>query len=344
MKVGIIGATGIVGQRFIDLLHDHPFFKLTEIIASENSAGKRFSEACRYQVKQFPEKISSMEVKSIKDDLDCELIFSAIPSKAAKRTEELLAERGYIVASNASAHRMDRDVPLVISEVNPEHLALIESQKKRRKSDGFIITNPNCATIQLVLALKPVHDAFTVKKVYVVSMQAVSGAGYPGVASLDIIDNIIPYIKNEEEKVETEPLKILGEFEGDHIENADIRISASCNRVDVMEGHLECVTVQLREKPDIESFKNAIKNFRGLPQRLNLPSAPKKPLILMEEEERPQPRLDRDKERGMACSVGRVREDPILDFKFIVLGHNTIRGAAGASILNAELLYRKKEI
>lgn len=338
MKVGVIGATGMVGQVFICLLHNHPFFELTEVAATDRSAGKPLSEACRY-TSSLPSKTASLEVKHIKEELDCDLVFSAVPSNVAGKIEDSLAEKGMVVASNAGAHRMDRDVPLVIPEVNPEHLALIEIQKKRR--DGYIITNPNCSTIQLVLALKPIHEAFTIKKVHVVTMQALSGAGYPGVASLDIIDNVLPYIENEEEKLETEPLKLLGKIENDCIAYEEMKISASCNRVNVSDGHLESVAVELEEGPDLETVKETMRKFKGVPQKLSLPSAPEHPLHVLEDPTRPQPRLDRNREKGMACTIGRVREDSVLDFKFLVLGHNTIRGAAGASILNAELLHAK---
>lgn len=344
MKVGVIGATGIVGQRFVHMLQSHPFFELAEIVASETSAGMRFSEACRYKIGPIPQNVAEKEIKSIGQSLDCELVFSALPSSVAGKVEGDLARKGLVVASNASSHRMDEDVPLVIPEVNPEHLRLIEIQKQRRKTDGFIVTNPNCTTIQLVLALKPLHDAFILEKVNVVSMQALSGAGYSGVDSLDIADNVIPFIKGEEEKVEKETLKLLGTLQGSSVINADISVSASCNRVNVNNGHLECVSVKFKEKTDVESVREVMRNFRGFPQELKLPSAPKNPLVVMEEYDRPQPRLDKNVEGGMACVIGRIREDAILDFKFLVLGHNTIRGAAGASILNAELLHAQKYI
>jgi len=344
LKVGVIGATGMVGQRFVQLLHDHPLFELTEVVASEASAGINFSKACRHSTGILPHEVEGMEVKTVKDELDCELAFSALPSSIAEKVEEDLARKGLIVASNASSHRMDDDVPLIIPEVNPEHLQLVDIQKRGRKTDGFIVTNPNCTTIQMVLALKPLHNAFTLEKVSVVSMQALSGAGFSAVASIDIADNIIPFIKGEEEKVEKETLKLLGNLKENKVVNADISVSASCNRVNVSDGHMECISVQFKEKTDVESVKEIMKNFRGLPQKLNLPSAPRYPLIVMEKEDRPQPRLDRNMDGGMACTVGRIREDTVLDIKFLVLGHNTIRGAAGASILNAELLHAQKYV
>lgn len=340
MKVGVIGATGTVGQRFVQLLQNHPVFDLTEVVASERSAGKTLSEACQHKIGSMPESAAAMEVKRIGEDMDCELVFSALPPDVAGNVEKDLARKGLAVASNASCHRMDADVPLVIPEVNPEHLQLVKEQK----TDGFIVTNPNCTTIQLVLALKPLHDAFTLENVNVVSMQALSGAGYPGVASIDIIDNVLPFIRKEEKRVEEEPLKLLGTLQGNRIVNADIAISASCNRVNVSDGHLECVSITLKEKASVDSIKDALRSFQALPQELSLPSAPKRPVVVMEEDDRPQPKLDRNIEKGMACVVGRVREDAVLGFKFLVLGHNTIRGAAGASILNAELLHAQKYI
>lgn len=344
MKVGVIGATGIVGQRFVHLLEEHPFFELNELVASSRSEGKKYSNAVNHLVKPIPEKFANMEVKTYDQDLDCDLVFSALPSGAAKKIEGDLAERGFVVASNASYHRMDEDVPLVIPEVNPEHLDLIDIQRDDRDTDGYIVTNPNCSTIQLAIALKPLHERYTVKGINVVTMQAVSGSGYPGVASLDITDNILPYIGGEEEKLEEEPLKLFGDVNNRKIDEEDIKVSASCNRVNVVDSHLENVSVSLEEEVGLKELKNTMSEFKGLPQELNLPTAPSDPIVVMEEPDRPQPRLDRNKENSMATVVGRVREDPIMDFKFLVLGHNTIRGAAGASVLNAELLYKKELI
>lgn len=344
MKVGVIGATGIVGQRFVHLLEEHPFFELNELVASSRSEGKKYSNAVNHLVKPIPEKFANMEVKTYDQDLDCDLVFSALPSGAAKKIEGDLAERGFVVASNASYHRMDEDVPLVIPEVNPEHLDLIDIQRDNRDTDGYIVTNPNCSTIQLAIALKPLHETYTVKGINVVTMQAVSGSGYPGVASLDITDNILPYIGGEEEKLKEEPLKLFGDVNNRKIDEEDIKVSASCNRVNVVDSHLENVSVSLEEEVGLKELKNTMSEFKGLPQELNLPTAPSDPIVVMEEPDRPQPRLDRNKENSMATVVGRVREDPIMDFKFLVLGHNTIRGAAGASVLNAELLYKKELI
>lgn len=344
MKVGVLGATGMVGQRFVQLLHAHPFFELTEVVASEASADMPFSQACRHTIGSIPPAAADLHVKSLEDDLDCDLVFSALLSTVAGKVEEDLAKKGYIVASNASSHRMEDDVPLVIPEANPEHLQLIDVQRQGRHTDGFIVTNPNCTTIQLALALKPLHDAFTVEKVNVVSMQALSGAGFSGVAAVDIADNVIPFIEGEEEKVEKETVKLLGILQDDRVVNANFAVSASCNRVNVSDGHLQCVSVQCKEKTDVTSVKAVMEQFTGLPQQLNLPSAPRRPMVVMENEDRPQPRPDRNIGGGMACAIGRIREDSVLDFKFLVLGHNTIRGAAGASILNAELLHAKNMV
>lgn len=343
IKVGILGATGAVGQRFVELLAEHPWFEITALAASEASAGKRYAEACTWRLSaEMPPAVRDMEVLPIEPGFEADIVFSALPSDVAGPVEEAFAAAGYIVCSNASAHRMDPDVPLLIPEVNPQHLSLIPYQQCNRGWEkGYIVTNPNCSTIHLVLALKPLHDAFGLRRVVVTTMQALSGAGYPGVPSLDIVDNVIPYIRGEERKIETEPLKLLGEFDGQGIRFADIPISAAANRVATLDGHLEAVFVELERKPDGEAFTEALRQFRGEPQELNLPSAPRHPVVVRSEPDRPQPRLDRMVEHGMASVVGRIRPDPVFDFKFVVLGHNTVRGAAGASILNAELLVAK---
>ncbi len=346
IKVAVLGATGMVGQRFIQLLENHPFFELTELAASERSAGKKYSEAAKWYLEgNIPESIKDMEVKAIDPEkLKADIVFSALPSGVAKEVEPKFAEAGFIVCSNASAYRMGEDIPLLIPEVNPEHIDMIEVQQDRRGWDGAIITNPNCSTIMITLPFKPIYDSFGISRVFVSTMQALSGAGYNGVPSMAIVDNLIPFIKGEEDKVETEALKILGKFNGSEIEFADFKISAHCNRVAVLDGHTETVSLETEEKADVEEIKEALRSFRGEPQKLNLPTAPEEPVIVREEQDRPQPRLDRDAYRGMAVTVGRVREDPVLDVKFVVLGHNTIRGAAGASVLNAELLVNKKKV
>ncbi len=340
IKVGILGATGTVGQRFVQLLESHPWFEVTELAASEQSAGKAYEEAVsgRWKISgNIPEYAKKMKVKECKPNLDCKIVFSALDANVAGDIEKEFAKNGYIVSSNSRNHRMESDVPLIIPEVNADHLALIEQQRKNRKWKGFIITNPNCSTIHMVLALKPLQEKFGIDKVMVTTMQAVSGAGYPGVASLDIIDNVVPYIGGEEEKMQTETLKLLGNYSAGKIKMAGIAISASCNRVNVNDGHLEAVSVKLSKAATEQQVKDAFRNFNPL-KSLDLPSSPKNPIVVMEEPDRPQPKLDRNLENGMASVVGRIRKCSILDYKFMVLGHNTIRGAAGAAILNAELL------
>ena len=341
VRVGILGATGAVGQRFIQLLADHPWFEITALAASDRSVGKRYAEAVHWVLDTpIPAALrDEVVVEATPGALRerCQVVFSALPASVAREVEPLFAAAGIPVFSNASAFRMDDDVPLVIPEVNPEHLALVNVQRERRGWRGFIVTNPNCSTIHLVCALKPLHDAFRVEQVMVTTMQAVSGAGYPGVASLDIMDNLIPYIPREEQKIESEPLKLLGTLVDDTIHFARITISAAVHRVPVIDGHTEAVAVKLGVSATLDDVRAALADFRGLPQRLGLPTAPEPAIILREEPDRPQPRLDRNAGRGMATTIGRLRPDPILDYKFVVLGHNTIRGAAGASILNAEM-------
>ncbi len=343
IKCGVLGATGAVGQRFIQLLANHPWFEVVVVAASDNSVGKTYGEAARWYVSpDMPPAVRNLLVEPVEPGLDCELIFSALPTEAAGPTELAFAAAGYVVSTNASSHRMAPDVPLLIPEVNADHLPLIAIQwKKRGWERGFIVANPNCSTIHMTLALKPLHDAFGLRKVVVTTMQAVSGAGYPGVPSLDIIDNVIPYIGGEEPKMETEPLKILGRVADGAMQLADFRISATCNRVGVRDGHLEAVIVELERKPSLEEFTEALATFQGEPQVLRLPSAPAWPIIVRKEANRPQPMLDRDVQAGMASVVGRLRPDAVLDYKFTVLGHNTLRGAAGGAILNAELLVAK---
>lgn len=344
-KVALLGATGMVGQRFVERLQGHPWFEIAVLAASERSAGKKYREACDWIMDSvMPPEIGEMtvalsDVKAVEKAGDIDFVFSALPADIAKSAEEQFAAK-YPVISKASSHRMESDVPLLIPEVNPEHLALIPIQKKNRGWEGFISTDPNCSTIQLVISLKPLMK-FGLKKVVVSTMQALSGAGYPGVASLDIIDNVVPFIKNEEEKLESETMKLLGTLKGNKVQDANITLSASCNRVDVKDGHLEAVFVELEDKPSVEEVVKAFENFRGEPQKLKLPTAPEKPIIVRKEPNRPQPRYDRDAGKGMSIVVGRVRSDPILTAKYLCLGHNTIRGAAGAGILSAELLAQK---
>jgi aspartate-semialdehyde dehydrogenase len=333
IKVGVLGATGMVGQRFIESLINHPWFELSALIASDRSSGKRYGEVMKAGIDtDFPEEIREMEVLPIDSSIDAELLFSALPADIARDVEPKFAKEGFAVASNASAYRMEEDVPLVIPEVNPDHLALIDEQKKNHGWGGFIVTNPNCSTITLALTLKPL-ECFDILDVKVATMQAVSGAGYDGVPSMAILDNIIPYIPNEEEKVEEETPKILGRYDG-RVKNANFSVSASCHRVPVLDGHTEAVWVEMGSNPSIEDVKDAFIHFKT---EINTPTAPDKPIIVREELNRPQPRLDRDTGRGMTVSVGRIREG----IKYIAMGHNTIRGAAGASVLNAELLVRE---
>ncbi len=342
IPVGILGATGIVGQRYIRLLSNHPWFQITELAASEKSAGKSYKEAVKGKWKlsyEMPKEIEEIKVKECVPNLNCKIVFSALDASIAGPIEEEFAREGYIVISNARNHRLDEDVPLLIPEINLDSLALIEVQKKRRGFKGFIITHPNCSTTHLCLALKPVHDKFKLKRVMVVTMQALSGAGYPGVASLDIVDNIIPYIALEEEKIEKESLKILGKLEGDRIKMADIKVSASCNRVFVSDGHMEVVSIETEEKPEIDELKGCLEDFDPL-RKLNLPSYAK-PVVVRNEEDRPQPKLDRDIGNGMTSVVGRIRKCNILDYKFVLLGNNTIRGGAGGAILIGEFLKAK---
>ncbi|MFQ5814794.1 MAG: aspartate-semialdehyde dehydrogenase [Anaerolineae bacterium] len=339
IKVGILGATGMVGQRFVQLLADHPWFEIAALAASERSVGIPYGEACHWVVSgDMPAVVKEMVIQECEPDLDCRLVFSALPAKVAGPVEEEFAAAGYAVSSNARNHRPDPDVPLLVPEVNPDHLALIEIQQRRRGWKGFIVTNPNCSTAQLVLALKPLWDRFGITALSVVTMQALSGAGYPGVPSLDILDNVIPYIAGEEGKLEREPLKLLGRLEGEAVREAEMIISAQCHRVATREGHLEAVSVKLGREAGREEVVEALRGFRGPLQDLGLPSAPAHPIVVREEVDRPQPRLDRDEGEGMSVVVGRVRGCPLLDYKFVLLGHNTIRGAAGAAILNAELL------
>ena len=344
IKIGILGATGAVGQRFAQLLADHPWFEAGVLTASDRSAGKRYADACKWLLRGgMPPALADMvlvptEAAAIPGDV--RLLFSALPSGNAGAVEEELAAAGFAVCSNAASHRMDPDVPLLIPDVNPEHTALIAVQQARRGwKNGFIVTNPNCTTTHLVCALKPLHDAFGLAAVNVVSMQAISGAGYPGVSAMDILDNVIPYIGGEEEKVEIEPRKLLGTLTDDGIALADFLVSAQCNRVAVRNGHTEAVSVKLKRPAGQAKVAAAFTSYRGEPQRLGLPSAPNPAIILHTEVDRPQPRLDRLAGNGMATCVGRLRPDPLFDYKFIVLGHNTIRGAAGGALLNGELLH-----
>ena len=344
-KVAILGATGAVGQRFIQLLQGHPWFKVEVLAASVRSAGKKYQDACNWTMQSdLPREIAEMDVvnsdvESVEKAGNVDFVFSALPGGLAGPVESEFAAL-YPVFSKASAHRMDSDVPLMIPEVNTEHVALIQVQRKARGWKGFLSTDPNCSTIQLAITLKPLMR-FGLSQVVVSTMQALSGAGYPGVPSLDIIDNVVPFISGEEDKMESEPQKILGSFNGNRICPADFVLSSSCHRVHVIDGHLESVFVKLDDNPSLEEIEEAFIQFSGEPQKLNLPSAPEKPIVVRKEPNRPQPRYDRNEGKGMSVVVGRIREDPIMTAKYICLGHNTIRGAAGAGILSAELMVTK---
>lgn len=341
IPVAILGATGSVGQRFIQLLANHPWFRVHEVVASDRSAGKPYGAAADWRLETLiPEDVTSLTVKNLGGELESKLLFSGLDSSVAGEAEEDYANRGCAVISNSRNHRMDPDVPLLIPEVNAEHLGAVELQRKRRA--GYIVTNPNCSVVGLAMALAPLERAFGLDAVQVTTMQAISGAGYAGVASYAILDNVIPYIGGgEEEKIEAEPRKILGAWKNDAFADAPMTISAQVNRVPTIDGHLMTASVKLRNKASLDDVRNALESFEGEPQKLGLPTAPRRPIHYIDANDRPQPRLDRDRERGMAVSVGRLRPCPVLDFRFVALVHNTIRGAAGAAILNAEMLRAK---
>jgi len=342
-RVGILGATGVVGQRFIQLLTCHPQFEITALAASDRSQGKSYEEACTWRLPgDMPEAVKSIIVKAPAPPLDCDFVFSSLPTDVAKEAEEHFARAGFPVISNSSPHRMGADVPLMIPEVNPDHIALIDAQRKNRNYDrGFIVTNPNCSAIVIVMALAPLHAEFGVTSCVVTTMQALSGAGYPGVASLDATDNVVPFIGGEEEKIEAETLKLLGTIKAEAIEDAPMEVSAQCNRVNVTDGHMASIRVNLAKSVSLDELRNALSSFSSIPQQLRLHSAPPRPIIVRAENDRPQPRLDRDAGNGMSVTVGRLAKDNVLNYRFVALGHNTIRGAAGAAILNAELLVAK---
>jgi aspartate-semialdehyde dehydrogenase len=337
-QIGILGATGMVGQRFIQLLENHPWFEVTWLAASDRSSGKRYGDAVRWKLDtQLPERVANMPVSPAEPHGAPKVIFAALDADIARELEPKFAAAGCAVISNSSALRMHPNVPLVIPEVNAEHLHLIEEQSWRKDSGGYIVTNPNCSAIGLVMALRPLEERFGIEAIFVTTMQAVSGAGYPGVASLDILGNVVPYIKNEEEKMEEETLKLLGRFEGHAVKPLNARMSAHCNRVAVEDGHTESVSIKLHTKATKEEILAAWAEFAPLRGQA-LPTAPAQPVEWVDAPDRPQPRLDRMRGNGMAATVGRLRPCGLLDWKFTVLSHNTIRGAAGAALLNAELL------
>jgi len=337
--VGILGATGIVGQRFVQMLEHHPWFEVAWLAASDRSEGRSYGEATRWRMKTpIPARVAEMRVSPARPEGAPKIIFAALDAAIAAELEPRFADAGCAVVSNSSALRMQSDVPLVVPEVNPEHIKLLECQAWRKKSGGFVVTNPNCSAIGLVMALAPLEQQFGLETVMAVTMQAVSGAGYPGVASLDILGNVIPYIAKEEEKMEEETHKLLGRLNGSKVVPAAFAMSAQCNRVSVEDGHTESVSVKLKKKAEPAEIIQAWNEFRSAPQELQLPSAPEQPVHYVGSADRPQPRFDVDSGKGMTTTVGRLRPCGVLDWKFTLLSHNTIRGAAGAALLNAELL------
>jgi aspartate-semialdehyde dehydrogenase len=339
IPVGVLGATGTVGQRFVQLLADHPWFEITAVAASERSEGVRYGEACHWLLPTpMPDAVRDLVVQPAEPGIDCRLVFASLPSSVAASVEERFAKAGYAVCSNASAHRMAPDVPLLIPEVNPDHTALIEVQRQQRGWTGCVVTSANCSSTQLALMLKPLHDAFGLRSVYVTTLQAVSGAGYPGVPGLDILGNVVPFISGEESKMEEEPLKMLGVLAENEISAATFAISAQCNRVPVRDGHMECVSVALERKVSVEALSEVLASFRATGQVVDLPSTPHRPIVVLQEPDRPQPILDLGAGGGNSVSVGRIRPCALFDYKLVLLGHNTLRGAAGGAIHNAELL------
>ena len=338
IEVGILGATGMVGQHFIKFLQGHPWFDLKWLGASDRSAGKKYREAMTWHLGVVPDSVAGLRVEDCKPGNAPRLLFSAMDASVATEIERAFAAAGHIVVSNSKNHRMEQDVPLLVPEINADHLKLIPGQQRARGWTGQIVTNPNCSTVGLTMGLGPLKP-FGIARVIVTTMQAISGAGYPGVASMDIVGNVVPFIGGEEEKMEQEGQKILGDFAGDHIRHLDAKVSAHCNRVPVVDGHLVTISVKLASKPSETDILCAFEEFSGVPQQKRLPSAPARPVTYMTQHDRPQPRQDAERERGMAAFVGRLRACPVLDYKFVTLTHNTIRGAAGAAVLNAELMH-----
>jgi len=340
IQVAVLGASGSVGQRFVQLLDQHPWFRITALAGSGRSVGQVYEQACHWLLEQpMPDWAKEMVVQPVSPDgIQAQIVFSALPSELAQQVEPEFAKAGMAVCSNASAFRQEQDVPLLLPEVNPDHIELVQAQRQKRGWRGFIITNPNCTSTGLTIALKALQDAFGLQRVFAVSLQALSGAGFPGVASLDIIDNVLPYIENEEDKVEWEPRKMLGNYEDGEVIMAGLRISAHTNRVAVSDGHLVCVSLELAQPAGLEGATTVLRQFQPPPASQDLPSMPRPVIVVCDQPNRPQPRLDRLVGRGMSTVVGRIRTDPLFHLKFVVLSHNTIRGAAGGSILNAELL------
>jgi aspartate-semialdehyde dehydrogenase len=338
MEVGVLGGTGMVGQHFIRFLQGHPWFKLTWLGASDRSAGKKLKDASDWRLDgEMPGSAADIVVSACKPGSAPRLVFSAMDAGVATDIERAFAEAGHVVVSNSRNHRMETDVPLLVPEVNPTHLSLIHAQQRNRGWRGMIVTNPNCSTAVLTMALAPLLP-FGIRRILAVTMQAVSGAGYPGVPSIDILANVIPFIGGEEEKMQQETQKILGSVSNDEALPLQARVSAHCHRVPVADGHTVATSVEFDLKPSLADVRAAFQDFRGVPQHRQLPSAPAQPIVYMEQQDRPQPRRDACRENGMAVFVGRARECPVLDLKFVACGHNTIRGAAGAAVLNAELM------
>lgn len=339
IEVGVLGATGMVGQHFVRFLEGHPWFELTWVGASDRSAGRKYREATSWRLSgRMPGAIGDLTVQECRPQGAPRLLFSAMDAAVATEIEQAFARAGHVVVSNSKNHRMEPDVPLLVPEVNADHLRAVAQQQRQRGWTGQIVTNPNCSTVVLAMALAPLRK-FGITRVVATTMQAISGAGYPGVASMDIVGNVIPFISGEEEKMQQETQKILGDYAADGFHPLAAKVSAHCNRVAVVDGHTVTVSVELKDRPGERQLVEAIRNFRGMPQERQLPSAPAQPLVHMEEQDRPQPRRDAERDRGMAVYVGRVRPCPVLDYKFVALGHNTIRGAAGAAVLNAELMH-----
>ena len=340
IKVGVLAATGSVGQRFVQLLDNHPLFEVTALTGSDRGIGKPYGEVCRWLLPEdMPAWARSMPVlPTTPDAVQVPLVFSGLPADIAKEAEPLFARAGTAVCTNASAYRKEADVPILLPEVNPEHISVLPAQQKNHAWSGWIVTNPNCTSTGMTVALKALQDAFGLKRIFAVSLQALSGAGYPGVPSMDIIDNVVPYIGGEEEKVEWEPRKMLGSVQGGQIALADFAVSAHTNRVNVSDGHTLCLTIEFDRRATPAQVTEALRDYQAPLQSRDLPIAPRPPIVVRSEENRPQPRLDRMIGGGMSTVVGRVREDSIFDVRLVVLSHNTIRGAAGGSLYNAELL------
>jgi len=334
LRVGILGATGTVGQRFVQMLERHPLFTVSALAASDRSQGKPYADACAWKLAgEMPRAVRELPVEPPRPPLDCDVVFSSLPADVGREAEGCFAAEGYPVISNTSSYRMDAGVPLLVPEVNAAHLALLDG-----RDGGFIVTNPNCSAVMIALALAPLDRRFGVAAVAATTLQALSGAGYPGVSALDITDNVLPFIANEEEKIERETQKILGSLRDGAVEPAPFPVSAQCHRVNVQDGHMAAVRVKLARKAALAEVREALASFRGAPQELGLHTAPERPIVVRDEPDRPQPRLDRDAGNGMSVTVGRLLPDSVLDYRFVTLSHNTIRGAAGAAILNAELL------